>query len=107
VSALTLKKTCIVCENELPCGEFRKVGRGYSKTCRTCESDEQPATEPATKPDPLLAISPGFELRVWVDGDGDLVIAQEREGVESRVYLAPHQVPQLAQFLNPVKEATP
>jgi hypothetical protein len=104
--ACTLNKTCIVCESVLPCGEFRKVGRGYSKTCRTCENGEQPATEPATEPGPMLAIKPGFELRVWVDDDGDLVIAQEREEFESRVYLAPHQVPQLAQFLNPVKEAT-
>jgi hypothetical protein len=100
-------KTCSACGEDLPLSKFRKVGRGYSKTCRTCESDEQPATEPATEPDPMLAIKPGFELRVWVDGDGDLVIAQEREEVESRVYLAPHQVPQLAQFLNPAKEATP
>jgi hypothetical protein len=96
-------KTCAACGEDLPLASFRKVGRGYSKTCRTCENGEQPATEP----DPMLAIKPGFELRVWVDGDGDLVIAQEREEVESRVYLAPHQVPQLAQFLNPVKEATP
>jgi hypothetical protein len=100
-------KTCLACGEDLPLASFRKVGRGYSKTCRTCENGEQPATEPATEPDPMLAIKPGFELRVWVDGDGDLVIAQEREEVESRVYLAPHQVPQLAQFLNPVKEATP
>lgn len=99
-------KTCSACGEDLPLSVFRKVGRGYSKTCRTCESGEQPATEPATEPDPMLAIKPGFELRVWVDGDGDLVIAQEREEAESRVYLAPHQVPQLAQFLNPVKEAT-
>ncbi len=100
-------KTCSACGESLPLGVFRKVGRGLSKTCSGCEGGDEPATEPATEPDPLLAISPGFELRVWVDGDGDLVIAQEREGVESRVYLAPHQVPQLAQFLNPVKEATP
>ena len=100
-------KTCSACGEDLPLSKFRKVGRGYSKTCTGCEGSDEPATEPATEPDPLLAISPGFELRVWVDGDGDLVIAQEREGVESRVYLAPHQVPRLAQFLNPVKEATP
>jgi hypothetical protein len=106
MSALTLRKTCIVCENELPCGEFRKVGRGRSKTCRTCESDEPAAEEPAAEVKTLLVIKPGFELRVWVDDDGDLVIAQEREEVETRVYLSPHQVPTLAQFLNPVKEAT-
>jgi hypothetical protein len=105
MSALTLKKTCIVCENELPPGEFRKVGRGYSQTCRTCESVEPAAEEPAAEFKTLLVIKPGYELRVWVDGDGDLVLAQSGE-VESRIYLAPHQVPQLAQFLNPVKEAT-
>jgi hypothetical protein len=55
----------------------------------------------------MLAIKPGYELRVWVDGDGDLVLAQETAEVESRIYLAPHQVPALAQFLNPAKEATP
>jgi len=100
-------RTCVVCGYGFPLTKFRRSGRGHSKTCMSCESDEQPAAEPATEPDPMLAIKPGFELRVWVDGDGDLVIAQEREEVESRVYLAPHQVPQLAQFLNPVKEATP
>ena len=96
-------KTCSACGEDLPLGVFRKVGRGYSKICWNCE---QPATEPATDPDPMLAIKPGYELRVWVDGDGDLVLAQSGE-VESRIYLAPHQVPALAQFLNPAKEATP
>jgi len=55
----------------------------------------------------MLSIKPGYELRVWVDFDGDLVLAQQHSEGESRVYLAPHQVPTLAQFLNPVKEATP
>jgi hypothetical protein len=61
----------------------------------------------AAEPKPLLNIRPGYELRAWVDGDGDLVLAQETTEGESRIYLAPHQVPQLAQFLDPAKEATP
>jgi hypothetical protein len=104
VSAHT--KTCRVCGQDRDLRDFRTVGRGYSKTCTGCEGGDEPATEPATDPDPMLAIKPGYELRVWVDGDGDLVLAQSGE-VESRIYLAPHQVPQLAQFLNPAKEATP
>jgi len=99
-------KTCSACGEDLPLSKFRRVGRGHSKTCTGCEAGDEPATEPATDPDPMLAIKPGYELRVWVDGDGDLVLAQSGE-VESRIYLAPHQVPALAQFLNPVKEATP
>jgi hypothetical protein len=100
-------KTCSACGEDLPLAVFRKVGRGLSKTCSGCEAGDEPATEPATDPAPLLAIKPGYELRVWVDGDGDLVLAQETAEGESRIYLAPHQVPALAQFLNPAKEATP
>jgi hypothetical protein len=105
VSAHT--KTCRVCGQDRDLRDFRTVGRGYSGTCMPCErapAAEAPAAEePAAEPNLLLEIRPGYELRVWVDGDGDLVLAQG----ESRIYLAPHQVPQLAQFLNPVKEATP
>ena len=100
-------KTCSACGEDLPLSKFRRVGRGLSKTCTSCEAGDEPATEPATDPDPMLAIKPGYELRVWVDFDGDLVLAQQHSDGESRVYLAPHQVPTLAQFLNPVKEATP
>jgi hypothetical protein len=100
-------KTCSACGEDLPFSKFRKVGRGYSKTCTGCENGEQAsAEESADEPNVLLQINPGYELRVWVDGDGDLVLAQSGE-VESRIYLAPHQVKQLAEFLNPAKEATP
>jgi hypothetical protein len=101
-------KTCSACGEDLPLSKFRKVGRGHSKTCASCESGEQASAEgSADEPNVLLQISPGYELRVWVDGDGDLVLAQEGAEGETRIYLAPHQVPALAQFLNPAKEATP
>jgi len=100
-------KTCSACGEDLPLSKFRKVGRGLSKTCTSCENGEQASAEgSADESNVLLQIRPGYELRVWVDGDGDLVLAQSSE-VESRIYLAPHQVKQLAEFLNPVKEATP
>jgi hypothetical protein len=95
-------KTCSACGEDLPLAVFRKVGRGLSKTCSGCESGASAAEETAAEPNVLLQIRPGFELRAWVDGDGDLVLAQSGE-VESRIYLAPHQVKQLAEFLSPVK----
>ena len=99
-------RQCATCEELLPLAVFRKVGRGLSKTCSGCENGEPAAEEPAAEVKTLLVIKPGYELRVWVDFDGDLVLAQEHSEGESRVYLAPHQVPTLAQFLSPVKEAT-
>jgi hypothetical protein len=98
-------KTCSACGEDLPLSKFRKVGRGYSKTCTSCENGEPSPSESLDEDKVLLKINPGYELRVWVDGDGDLVLAQSSE-VESRIYLAPHQVKQLAEFLNPAKEAT-
>jgi hypothetical protein len=101
-------KVCATCKELLPLVVFRKVGRGLSKTCSGCESGEQaPAEESADEPNVLLQIRPGFELRVWVDAEGDLVLAQQHSEGEARIYLAPHQVKQLAEFLNPAKEATP
>lgn len=101
-----MPKTCAACGEEKPLREFRKAGRGHSRTCLACESGE-PAPDDTPEPKTLLELRPGYGLKVWVDSDGDLVLAQEQAEGEVRVYLAPQQVPQLAQFLSPVKEATP
>ncbi len=100
-------KTCSACGEDLPLSKFRKVGRGLSKTCKTCESGASAAEETAAEPNVLLQIRPGYELRAWVDGDGDLVLAQETAEGESRIYLGEGQVKQLAEFLLPLKETTP
>jgi hypothetical protein len=100
-------KTCSACGEDLPLSKFRKVGRGLSKTCKTCESGASAAEDPAAEPNVLLQIRPGYELRAWVDGDGDLVLAQETAEGESRIYLGEGQVKQLAEFLLPLKETTP
>ena len=89
-------RTCIACENELPLDKFRRVGRGHSKTCLSCETGGASGPERDTAElRPAFAIRAGFGLSVSLDEDGDLVLMQDTANGTASIFLNEFEVHRL------------